>query len=1439
MESRLINNKKYYNITEPQKMIYFGELLHPKSSLNTLCATYQVAEQKNIEILLHSIQKVILENSGLNIRIHQLEGIPYQYKYDNIDYKIKIIDFSKEVDASTETLWIKSKATHSFDFFDSRLFDFYIYISHDNSVNLLILTHHVISDAWSHLSLATQIKEIYKLIDNEEIYLFTPKYSYFDYVTTENNYLKSSRSLKSRDYWCDKFKVHNSISDFVGAKKLSASAKAKRFKNIFNEHTQKKIVNICEKNNISFASYFLSCMLISLNIISNKNKHFFGTLSYNRLGSKEKEAVGMFVNTLPLYFEIPNDISFKEIVKLTDKEFMGLMRHQRYPLSKITNDPELKRLDIAGHMDIIFSYQNVILPYDYTYHYNDCSSYPLLIRPARDGEGGHFYLDIDYQVDCFKEEEIENISNVYQKVIELLDDDIDKSVDFDSFKVVSSKIDSQSDLPLVTKDHNLNQTLHSIFEEKVLEYPDNIAVTFEELSITYKELNRRANVLATILVGKGVGGEAPVVLVLDRSKEMMIAILAVLKAGGCYLPLSPDQPVKRTEKIIELSGSKIILCNSSCGDGSVGEGVTKLDLRTVDYGVVDVPNLNVSVSPENLAYIIYTSGSTGEPKGVMIEHKSVINRIFWVQDVHPLNENDVVMQKTPYIFDVSVWELFGWYLKGSRLHFLTPGAEKEPITIIETIYKQKITIIHFVPSMFTLFLEYLDGFGSIDRIKTLRRINSSGEAISPSHVNRFKRIIREHFPVELYNLYGPTEATVDVSFFDCLSNKHGFVPIGKAIDNVELYVLDEKGDVLPPGLSGELFIGGVCLARGYFNKPDLTADKFKYHAGLKKRLYSTGDIAAYLDDGNIKYLGRIDSQVKIRGNRVELGEIENCLLSLESIIDVAVLAPVDEDGNAYLGVYYIADDDIPYTKLRKHIQRQLPSYMVPSFFTEVDKFPLSPSGKLDIKALPEPEGRREKSKAFHAPINDREEEICEIWEDELRMDGVGRDDNFFDLGGDSLSMIKVHFALEEKYSISLQDLFQYQTIKSLAQHIHTRIQEKVQFDQVAYSNIIKQNGESEKIKKYFRGLSSVSASEIERVSYSKLLITGATGFLGAFLVKDYLDNSETHLYLLIRGESLKVAEDRLKAKLSFYFGAELYNKYVDRISVVLGDVSLERLGMSDVVFNELSNSVEAVVHSAANVRHYADRDDINKINVTGTANVISFCKESVSKRVFFVSTLSVGLNEVKPGWSLHFTEGDNPETDGKGNVYIDSKILAENLVREALPKIGGQIFRVGNLVSDSETGVFQENKEDNAFYQIMQEYKRRDLAPDVEVPFIDLSFVNQTASAIRLLTTCMGDGTFHLYNPNTITIQDMFYKKETGIETFKNYVTNIIYGDSVLTHGFYLKNINMLGFLPYCDKTTNLLGLLGFNWSSVGDNQVDKLWNSWEESKELCLDTIC
>jgi surfactin family lipopeptide synthetase A len=501
-------------------------------------------------------------------------------------------------------------------------------------------------------------------------------------------------------------------------------------------------------------------------------------------------------------------------------------------------------------------------------------------------------------------------------------------------------------------------TLQELIEARVERHADESAVICDGHTppLTYAQLNAKVNQLAHLLRAEGVGPGHIVALMVERSYAMIIGILGIVKAGAAYLPVAPDNPPDRTAYLLHDGGVTVLLVHRKTAQHVAFDGrIIDLDDPGVYRGSMANPDL--LNTPRDLAYVIYTSGSTGKPKGVMIEHRSLVNRLHWMQHAYPIGEGDVVLQKTPYYFDVSVWELFWWALSGATLCFLMPGAERNPLAIIDTIRRHHVSVMHFVPSMLNVFLEYLDGksAGVVAGLTSVRRVFASGEALTPSHVRKFNDTWGSKAAARLTNLYGPTEATVDVSCFDCPAhNEFETIPIGRPIDNIRLYVIRE-GRQVPIGETGELCIAGVGLARGYLNLPALTAEKFTDNpANPGERIYRTGDVARWLPDGNIEYLGREDHQVKIRGLRIELGEIESTIREHPGISDCVVVVKKYSENVILIIAYVVCREGAEFEGLKQHVKRHLPDYMVPHRFEKLDHIPMTPSGKADRKALPEP-----------------------------------------------------------------------------------------------------------------------------------------------------------------------------------------------------------------------------------------------------------------------------------------------------------------------------------------------------------------------------------------------------------------------------------------------------------------------------------------------------
>ncbi len=481
---------------------------------------------------------------------------------------------------------------------------------------------------------------------------------------------------------------------------------------------------------------------------------------------------------------------------------------------------------------------------------------------------------------------------------------------------------------------------------------DNV---FGTPSFSYSQLNEKANQLAHCLRLQGVTPGQLVGLLVERSFAMMIGILGIIKAGGAYLPISPDNPQDRIDYILQNAGIKVLLVQNKTASRTLFAG-RKIDLDDLETYVGPVDNPAILNHPDDLAYVIYTSGSTGKPKGVMIEHRSVLNRLHWMQHAYPIGERDVLLQKTPYYFDVSVWELFWWILQGSQLCILAPGAEGNPPALVRAIQKHHVTVLHFVPSMLSVFLEYLEGKETIaGELSTVRQVFASGEALTPSHVRKFNSVWGSKTGARLTNLYGPTEATVDVTYFDCPShNDFDKIPIGHPIHNTRLYVL-EDGRQTAIGEPGELCIAGVGVARGYLNNPALTAERFIDNpVAPGERIYRTGDIARWLADGNIEYLGREDAQVKIRGLRIELGEIESTIREYPGVTDCVTIVKKYSETVLLIVAYLVCKPEVEFDGLKRHLKERLPRYMIPNHFERIERLPLTESGKADRKRLPEP-----------------------------------------------------------------------------------------------------------------------------------------------------------------------------------------------------------------------------------------------------------------------------------------------------------------------------------------------------------------------------------------------------------------------------------------------------------------------------------------------------
>ena len=585
-----------------------------------------------------------------------------------------------------------------------------------------------------------------------------------------------------------------------------------------------------------------------------------------------------------------------------------------------------------------------------------------------------------------------------------------------------------------------SELVHRLIERQVAAQPRATALLLNDERLSYAELNQRANRLAHHLISLGVKPEVKVGIALERSIEMVVGLLGILKAGGAYVPLDPEYPRERLGYMIEDSGIDLLLTQSWLkGALPLTDALQVLELDTLDLSTQPEHNPQVVIHGENLAYVIYTSGSTGQPKGAANRHRALYNRLQWMQDAYRLDGSDTVLQKTPFSFDVSVWEFFWPLMVGARLALARPGDHRDPARLVELITAHDVTTLHFVPSMLQAFL----GHEGIEACNGLRRVICSGEALSMDAQQAvFKRLPR----AALHNLYGPTEAAIDVSHWTCCDDGRTQVPIGRPISGIQIWILDGALQPAPQGVAGELYLGGVGLARGYLQRPDLSAERFIADPSGEtgERLYRTGDRVRWNADGQLEYLGRIDHQVKIRGFRIELGEVEAQLLAQPEIREAVAVANESPCGTRLVAYICAAEGESTDSALiRERLGQTLPDYMVPSVVVELDKLPLNANGKVDRKALPAPDVVSPQD--YEPPQGELEETLASIWSEVLDVERIGRHDNFFELGGDSISALKVVARARHRgVQVILKQLFAGKTLADVVALINCQTPDESQ-----------------------------------------------------------------------------------------------------------------------------------------------------------------------------------------------------------------------------------------------------------------------------------------------------------------------------------------------------------------------------------------------------------
>jgi tyrocidine synthetase-3 len=1089
----------YYTLKDPADAAYHDQMLYHVKYREFNPQTFKRALQLMAE--KHPILRTSFHMDDYEEPVHMVR------KSVHIDMEhMDISHMKREEQAGCVKQFLLEDRKRGFDVTKAPLWRVMTFQLSSEYLCVALIAHHAVLDGWSVAAFLTELNNTYIKIKVEPEFVPGKLAStYKDFIVEQ--YLEKKKH-HAHEYWKKELQDYKRLG-FIQGKAGDTFTAARVFSMNLGKNLQEELKKCASQWNTTIKNLCLAAYIYMLNMVSYENDIVVGVVTNSRpLCEDGDKILGCFLNTVPFRQKIPNRTTWARYVQIVNREQLEAAAYNRISLFEILRIIGENPGDSNPIFDTIFNFVDFYVFEQVKYEpYGNSqvdSTLPLpvesyvktntLLDLSVDLSLGGFIISVNYTNSSFNREEIQTLCDYFLQVLKAF---VSEPYGLMSKDKIISPADREKLLFIFNRtgaDYPRAACIHELFEQQVERRPHQVALVgmeageekrgrepFGEMHLSYRELNEKSHQLAHRLREKGVKADTVVGIMVGRSLEMMIGIFGILKAGGAYMPVDPGYPQERINYMLNDSSVRVLATTPKLlrvkfkaeVEGSFKQPL-QLPLQFVNieagFAAASEPSLSTStltstcqVSPANLAYIIYTSGSTGTPKGVLIRHGSVVNRLNWMQKRYPLDTSGTLLQKTPFTFDVSVWEIFWWSQVGAVLCLLEPGGEKEPPVIFDTAVRHRVTVIHFVPSMLTIFLDYMEESGNGQRLKCLKQVIASGEALTVSHVGKFNAVFGKESSTKLANLYGPTEVTVDITAFDCPPGKPiEVVPIGKPIDNINMYILDRSLNLQPVGVPGELYTAGVGVARGYLNRPDLTAERFlpvtllshmlhMSYMSYMSYIYKTGDLGRWQPDGNIEFLGRSDDQVKIRGNRIELGEIESRLKHHPDIKEAAVVVNTKETVNSsaaddYLCAYLVAQTgvSISTSRLRVYLQRYLPGYMVPSFYVSLEKLPLTPSGKLNRKALPHPGIVADQP--YSPPHSDVEKKLVEIWAQVLNIkqentgqDVIGIDANFFRWGGHSLTAVILASRIHKEFGvrISLGELFKIPTIRAIAAYIKT------------------------------------------------------------------------------------------------------------------------------------------------------------------------------------------------------------------------------------------------------------------------------------------------------------------------------------------------------------------------------------------------------------------
>jgi amino acid adenylation domain-containing protein len=1024
-----------------QQRLWFLNQLEPANVTYNIGIGLRLSGELNREALRKSLNEIVRRHEVLRTYFGVQNGSPCQVITAKLEVQISVIDLqsleAEERAAYAERLG-REEVNTPFMLAHGPLLRVKLLQLEEQLHVLLICMHHIVSDGWSLGIMAKEIGQLYgTYVQGAESSLPELNIQYADFAVWQRKWLQNEVLAEQLRYWRKQLVGMEPLelpTDHVRPVAMSQWGATTAFS--LTEGLSRKLKELSRREEVTLFMSLLAAFQVVLSKYTGQQDIVVGTVVANPMVLRtELSGNPSFVEVLRRVRQVTldayqnQDVPFEKLVEELQPE-RDLSRSPFFQVMLVLQNNDQQELQMQGVQVDAFALESGVAKFDLV----------LNLRENAEGITG----GLNYALDVYEAETVKQVAERFRMVLE---------------QMVAEPEQRIGDLSLLTEAEReqvfveWNQTeakypqrcVHELFEERVTRQPEAVAVEYEGRQLSYAELNRRANQFAGYLAKHGVGTEVRVGICIERSIEMIVALLGALKAGGAYVPLDPEYPTSRLAFMLEDAEVEVLVIQAEIWEKSELRFSGKVICWEREWEAVEQEkgeNLGIEVDMQNLAYVIYTSGSTGKPKGVMVSHHSFSSHLQWRQQTYPLTALDKFLHKTSLSFDIAGWEIFAPLLAGAQLLIAIPGGQRDLGYLIEEIVNHEVSVVHFNPTLLRAFLEE----SNARSCHHLKDVFCGGEVMSPDLQDSFANML----PARLHNQYGPTETTVDVLLFDCgCEPKRRRIPLGRPIANTQVYVLDEKGEPVPVGIGGELYIGGAGLARGYLKRPELTAEKFvpNRFSGRGDRLYRSGDLVKWSRDGNLEFLGRIDQQVKLRGYRIELGEIETALREQHGVRDAVVM--VSEEANEQRLVAYVVVEDSEegamevergqrWERWSAGLRQKLPQYMLPTEWVELKEIPLTPTGKVDRKALPRPEtSQRRAGLEYIAPRTPIEQALVAIWADVLKIDHPGIRDNFFELGGHSLLATQLISRVQKFFHVSLplRQLFEQPTIENMSQYI--------------------------------------------------------------------------------------------------------------------------------------------------------------------------------------------------------------------------------------------------------------------------------------------------------------------------------------------------------------------------------------------------------------------